>query len=419
MSMTYPTPENEEQRLETLHSYKLLDTPAGEPYERLVHVAQRILEVPVAGFCLMDERRQWFKAVAGSDLEQTPRSVSFCTHAIAADDMLLVSDATQDPRFRENPLVTREPGVRSYAGVPVRGHDGTAIGTLLVLDTVPRRFTQQEQARLRLLAERLEEHIELRRLALRLKDHRDRGEIEPERAEELEALWRESGEVMKRELDELEKRIESEDRAIDDGESTTFADAVDEVVASFDMAKQMLVNFRHLGMRRDGSFELLRETFAPEALSGCLFEKFEGRFEEQGRALHVEDSTENFSLKADLGVLRRVLEHLVENAVSYSPVSTDVRVEFNADGDWLTVRVFDRGPGPNKRLGDAVFEEGTTRQTLIDSGSPGPRRGDGLSYVRAAVEAHGGIVGYEHRDPTGCVFWFCVPSNPHGLPVEH
>jgi signal transduction histidine kinase len=395
----------------------LLDTPPEQPYERLVQVAQRILDVPVAGFCLIDEDRQWLKAVEGSETRETPREVAFCNHAITDGELLVVPDARRDPRFQDNPLVVRESGVRAYAGMPVRAYNGTCIGTLIALDWTPRRFSSQERAHLEMLGERLEEHLELRRLALQLADHRHSGHLDDERARELEELWESSGQMLLEELVDLERNSADANWRVDPEQRMTFEDAVASVVASFDMAKQMAINFRNLGQTRDG-FELMPETFLPSALAGAARDKFRGRFEGQSRSLSIEDYTDGFELRADLGVLRRVLENLVDNAVSYSPIGTDVRVEFQSDGDWLTVRVRDRGPGPNKRLGDQVFDEGVSRETLIDSGSPGPRLGDGLSYVRDAVEAHGGIVGYDHGDPTGCIFWFCVPSNPRGLPVE-
>ncbi|MGM0556386.1 MAG: GAF domain-containing sensor histidine kinase [Myxococcota bacterium] len=415
--MNYPRPDNELERLEALHAYHLLDTPPEEPFERLVQVARRVLDVPVAGFCLLDESRQWFKAVDGGDARQTPREFAFCNHAITTGEPLVVSDARRDPRFKDNPLVTQEVGVRAYAGMPIRAYNGSYIGTLIVLDWTARRFTQQECAHLKMLAERLEEHLELRRLAMQVEGHRQNGAIADDRAGELQELWEASSRMMLEELAGLERSAAEANWRVDPEQRMTFEDAVASVAASFDMAKQMAINFRNLGETRSG-FDLMPETFCPSALVGTVREKFDHRFEAQNRTLSVEDRTDGFELRADLGVLRRVLENLIDNGVSYSPVGTDIHVEFQSDGDWLTVRVHDRGPGPSKQLGDRVFDEGVSRDTLIDSGAPGPRRGDGLSYVRAAVDAHGGIVGYEHGDPTGCIFWFCVPSNPRGLPVE-
>lgn len=417
--MTYPVPDDEPARLEALHSYDLIDTPPEEPYERIVQVVRRVLDVPVAGFCLMDEGRQWIKALRGGEMRQTPRDVAFCSHVVATGEGLVICDARVDPRFRDNPLVVGDPGVRAYAGVPVSAHNGTTIGTLMVIDTVPRSFDERELGFMRDMATRLEEHIELRRLAVQLQRHRDSGALDDARAAELDALWRTSGEMIVQELDDLERRAPAAGCADVDDDGSSFRAAVDCVVGSFDLARQMAVNFRHLGMNRDGSFDLCTEVFAPEALVAEIFGKFGSRLDRQNRSLCVEDSTGGFALSADLGVLRRVLEQLVDNALSYSSAGTDVQIQIQPDGDWLTVWVEDRGPGPDKRLGEAVFDAGVTRKTLVDSGPPGPRRGDGLSYVRAAVEAHGGIVGYEHGEPTGCVFWFCVPSNLDGNQVEH
>ncbi|WP_334190046.1 PAS domain S-box protein, partial [Noviherbaspirillum sp.] len=153
---------DEQARLEALKSFHILDTSREETFDRLAALAARICETPMAVITLIDEERQWFKATVGLDVRETARAISFCTHTIDAKDMFLVPDAASDPRFETNPLVTDQPRIRCYAGVPLITSDGFAIGSLAVLDTAPRHMTDAQLAALQLLADQVMMEFELR-----------------------------------------------------------------------------------------------------------------------------------------------------------------------------------------------------------------------------------------------------------------
>ncbi|NWO07193.1 MAG: GAF domain-containing protein [Alteromonadaceae bacterium] len=130
--------KTEKLRLSALRKLNILDTPSDERFERLTNIAQRFYDVPVALFTLVDEKRQWFKSKQGLDVTETPRSVAFCDHAIRGDTVFIVEDARTDARFKDNPLVTGDPFIRFYAGMPVREPGGFKIGTLCIIDYEPR-----------------------------------------------------------------------------------------------------------------------------------------------------------------------------------------------------------------------------------------------------------------------------------------
>lgn len=155
------TPEREAARLAALRKYRLLDTPPEQVYDDIVRLARSICGVPIALISLVDANRQWFKAKAGLDACETPRDVSFCTHALEnTEGPLIVPNATQDPRFASNPLVTSEPHIRFYAGVPLVDADGMALGTLCVIDRVPRTLNEEQLAALHALARQTVRQIE-------------------------------------------------------------------------------------------------------------------------------------------------------------------------------------------------------------------------------------------------------------------
>jgi diguanylate cyclase (GGDEF)-like protein/PAS domain S-box-containing protein len=156
-----PVHPEEAMRLRALDRTGLLDTPPEERFDRLTRLVAGVLDVPMAVLTLVDEERQWFKSSVGLALAQTDRDVAFCAHAVAEPDTvrLVVEDATRDPRFADNPLVTGDPGVRFYAGHVVRSPDGYPLGTLCAIDDRPRSLTPAQEAVLADLAALAEEEI--------------------------------------------------------------------------------------------------------------------------------------------------------------------------------------------------------------------------------------------------------------------
>jgi diguanylate cyclase (GGDEF)-like protein len=134
---------DEGARLEALRRLGLLDTPAEESYDRIVRIAARVLDVPIALVTLVDADRQWFKARIGLDVAETSRDIAFCAHVVAqdSDEVLIVNDASTDRRFSDNPLVLGDPGIRFYAGQPLHAPGGEIVGTLCVIDRQPRQLS--------------------------------------------------------------------------------------------------------------------------------------------------------------------------------------------------------------------------------------------------------------------------------------
>ncbi len=156
-------PPDEEQRLAALQRYAILDTPSEPTFDRIARLAARTLNAPIALVSFVDDLRQWFKARHGLDTTQTDRKFAFCAHAILDDDVMVVTDATADPRFADNPLVTGEPHIRFYAGAPLKTPTGHRIGTLCAIDTEPREaLSEDEKQILTDLADVVIEQLEIR-----------------------------------------------------------------------------------------------------------------------------------------------------------------------------------------------------------------------------------------------------------------
>ena len=137
---------SEESRLQALAGLHLLDTPREERFDRLVRLTQRLFDVPTAVVSLVDEDRWWVKAEVGLDgLTEVPRAQSMCTHTIAENDALVVTDPERDDRFRDNPFVTAADGVRFYAGQPLRTPGGFPVGSLCIVDHRPRQISAAQR----------------------------------------------------------------------------------------------------------------------------------------------------------------------------------------------------------------------------------------------------------------------------------
>ena len=153
----------EDDRLATLRSYRVLDTPPEPAFDDLVQLAARACQTPIALISLIDEGRQWFKAEVGLGVRETPLDRSICLSAMLEPEMTIVPDLTEDPRFAHNPLVTEEPHLRFYAGAVLRTPDGVPLGALCVFDRVARDLTEEQASTLTMLAGQVMSQLELRR----------------------------------------------------------------------------------------------------------------------------------------------------------------------------------------------------------------------------------------------------------------
>ena len=165
----YPKPENENDRLKALRDYEILNSLSEQEFDRITELASLICDVPISLVSLVDEKRQWFKSALGLDVRETSRDLAFCQYTIMEPSYFEVEDATRDERFKDNALVTGDPNIRFYAGYPLIDPKGYALGTLCVIDRVPKTLTAKQKRALELLAAEVMELIVERRKKEELK----------------------------------------------------------------------------------------------------------------------------------------------------------------------------------------------------------------------------------------------------------
>lgn len=168
-------PQNERERLAALSSYQILDTLPERCYDNITQLASTICNTPISLVSLIDDKRQWFKSHHGLEATETPKEYAFCAHAIVEPDVVFsVEDSRLDNRFSDNPLVTGDPHVIFYTGVPLVNTQGLALGTLCVIDNQPRVLTFDQTQALKALGEQVVSLLELHRANAMLKNYNEK-----------------------------------------------------------------------------------------------------------------------------------------------------------------------------------------------------------------------------------------------------
>ena len=389
-----PTPANEAARLAALERYHILDTAREEAYDDFTELAAHICGTPMALISLIDGTRQWFKSRVGLDLSETPRAHSFCAHAIVDNRPLVVQDAAEDARFHGNPLVTGDPRIRFYAGAPIVTSDGHGLGTICVLDRVPRVLEPGQLGALEALSRRLMSHLELRRSMVALRE-----------AEQSKKVF------VSHASHELRTPLTSIRGAISlvlEGGTQLDEDARELMTAAFRNTERLLgiVNDM-LDLERLGSGEIAIEPGACDL--GVVLKASVEAVRAIARIAGVSIVAPPCEVRmwADGDRLSQVLINVIANAVRYSPAGGEVRVNVEPRGERVIMTVDDQGPGVPPQYRESIFEPFKQVQ-----GSAAHKRGGtglGLTISRAIVEMHQGTIVVGNAPGGGARFTIDLP----------
>lgn len=411
---TAPVPSSEPARLEALSAHAVLDTPPEEAFDALTRLAARLCGTPIALVSLVDEARQWFKSRVGLEEPETTREVSFCAHAILQEELFVVPDTHRDERFHDNPLVTGEPRVRFYAATPLKSLSGHTLGTLCVVDHVPRELSAEQAEALHVLGRQVEAQLRLRLRVRELERH------EAESRAQRQALAR-----LKRQKDGLLQLVVKDlqlplsaihsHAALVQSRGYLPEDvrgAARDIREGTESVQRLVANLLEAS-QEDAPLVMRPSEFDVTALLSEVARDFALRTQGTQRQFSHEARVSEPLITADRDMLRRAVDSLLDNAFRFTALSGG-RVALEAsqpEPGLVEVCVRDEGPSIPAAARPYVFEPHAPEGVAILC----PTRASnslGLALCRRAVEAHGGWIWIEDNLPRGTVFRLRLPLRP-------
>lgn len=399
--LNYPIPANEEDRLEALDSYDLLDTMPENDFEELTHLASQICKTSIALISLIDDKRQWFKSIVGYNANETPREMAFCAHTIMNDDILVVPDARQDDRFKDNPLVTGDPSIVFYAGVPLTNEDGFALGSLCVIDRDRKELSREQIKSLKILGKQVMTQMELRRKLTRLEKtnaslletnsfiQKFASTAAHDLKNPLSSILLTSQALQMR----LSRSPDEKTRSLTEMNITStkkLLSMVDEMLQYSSQPGKLLTNTTCVDLNT-----LLRGVVS---------------MIEVPYGFTINLPTVDHTLTCSAVAIEQIFMNLLTNAIRYNDKEQGVvNIQFREDGDNFHFKVSDNGMGIAEKNFEKIFHKEVTLNVIDRYNSRGT--GIGLYTVKALIKKMGGHITVSSRIGSGTTFEFSVKKN--------
>jgi len=385
--------KSETERIKLLKHHNILDTPPDGSFDKITHLAAKLLNVPIALVSLVDTDRIWFKSRFGLDITQIPHDPGLCASAILSDEIYLVEDARKDPRTLANPLVAGEFGLQFYAAVPLKMKEGHNLGTLCILDKAPRQLTEAEIETLQDLAE-----IVIAQMELRLEARTaifNQNQILSIYAHDLKNPLTSiimAADLIKEESNTSQAIIELCQHIIKAGGKTTRI--INELLESTRMeANNIQLRFAKIN-------------YATVVNNVVITNQILANKKNQTLQLSIET---NAKVLADENKLIDIVDNLINNAIKYSPADTTITVKLKEKNSQVILEVADQGPGLTEEDKENLFKRFSRLSARPTAGESST--GLGLSIVKVFTEAHNGIVWAESEGKgKGAKFIVVLPA---------
>ncbi|MCF4101743.1 GAF domain-containing sensor histidine kinase [Gillisia sp. M10.2A] len=395
-------PENEESRLATLHDLNILYTEADDNYDNITQLASFICKVPVSLITLVGEEKQWFKSKSGTDMCESDRDISFCSHAILKPrELMEVKDARIDPRFKNNPFITADFPIIFYAGMPLLSSNGTALGSLCVIDSKPNSLDENQKEALRVLAKQVENLFELRRQNLHL-------------------------EKMRLELKSKNSQLKEFAGTVSHDMKMPLAN----IIITSDILKAKYgknideEGINYLNYLKQSSFKLsnyitgILDHYESDTLTDSLNEDFDihDLLEQIIDLLNINYDceinlpAENIIVNSNRSALEQIFLNLLGNSLKYNDkeqIVIDISCE--SDFNFYYFTISDNGIGIPEDKQTEIFELFKVLAETDRTGNKG--NGIGLSTVRKLITSLGGEISVNSEIGKGTTFKFSVKRN--------
>lgn len=400
--MIYPSvPENEARRLSSLYEFNILDTLSEHDYEDITAMAAAICKTPIALITLVDRDRQWFKSNRGLNVTETKRDYAFCAHAInSPKEPFIVEDSTKDERFKDNPLVTGEPHVIFYTGVPLVTSLGDSIGTLCVIDNTPRKLSDEQLAALKVLSNHVMSLLQLRKTNTEMQKIQD--EL-IKRNEELEQFASVLSHDIKAPLsgillssDLLSTQLEQDQSSRGSKLALNIKNAANTIVS---LVNGILEYYKTNNTDSNRQTIILPDFF--EMLIPML---------DSGKELSITYSQERTGIFFNQTLLQQIFLNLLGNSIRYNNNKVvEVKIDFWEDIQNYFFSVKDNGIGIALEDQEKIFTLFTSLKQKKRYSASG--YGIGLATIKRILEKNGGDIKVFSENGRGATFTFSLRKN--------
>lgn len=402
-----PLPPDEAQRLRSLWALEILDTPPEQRFDRLTRLAVAFTGCPMSTVTLVDESRQWSKSATGTDCVTNPRSESFCAYTILRDEPLIIPDTHRDSRVADNPLVTGNPYLRAYVGVPLSTGDGQRVGSFCVLDVTPRVFRPEDIEVLTMLAAMASEEmgkVEANRLVRELQEAREAADRASQTKSGFLAMM---GHEIRTPLNGV---IGYSDLMLSGSLSEVQKEYAEGIRTSAETLRTLLNDLLDFSKIEAGRLDVeLRPTDIREEVSSIrrMFEALAG---EKGIVLECTvEAVVPRLVRTDPTRFRQVLSNLLSNAIKFTRQGgVRVKVDYATVERELRVAVHDTGMGITAEEGEKLFQPFTQADSSTTRKYGGT--GLGLAICRRLCEMLGGAICFDSVPGQGTTFHFTLQA---------
>jgi signal transduction histidine kinase len=407
-----PVPQDDEDaRLAALWALQVLDTPPEMTFDQLTRLAARACGTPIAAIALIDSDRIWFKSAVGlGDLREIPREGSLCAASLADDDITEVEDVWDDPRFARNPLVTGSPGMRFYAGAPLRLRSGHRVGSLCAIGTHPQRLTEDQRDSLRDIAQVATRFLESRQMTVDAVADLARAKMEAEMADRAKSEFlAHMSHELRTPLNAVIGFADMLRLEIHGPLPARYRDSVDTIATSGRHLLDLINDLLDLARIEAGAIELQADWIDLSAIAHATVRMLEPLADGRGVGLRI-DGRYGPRARADRRAIQQVMINIVGNAIKFGPENGEVVIEFR-DGDPVEIRVRDDGPGMTPAQIERAMQPYGRSQ--VESSHTAPAVGGtglGLPIARRLVELHGGELRIDSTPGAGTTVAFTLPK---------